>query len=209
MWTSLLSLLASLAGTGLLAVVSQVRFRISSHALLWATAGLVSAGMWVAGEWLPWTQTTYHLNAPFTFHATGTKTLVQKCCIPFQNVAWPAMLREALTMLVILVAVIAVNFLTPRWLAGAAMSALGVLYLADNFDWFASTIANPTVDPSSLPGRTAAEITQQGFVVTQQGLFGGWLALSASMLLIIVGAFRTIGALGKVAVETSVEIPFV
>jgi hypothetical protein len=197
LWVSLASFLSSLTGTVLLARRTGLRLKIGTQSLFWAVAGLTSASLWVLGDWFPWVQTTYHANSGFKFTGSGTNTLVIKCCTPFQNSTWPTTLRSVLSMLFILAAVLGINFLIPEWVSGVAMSSLGLLYLSDNLHWLASTIAAPILDPNKVPGWTVAKIASDGLSETQMGLFGGWISLGACIILIFIGVFRTIGAIGK------------
>jgi hypothetical protein len=118
------------------------------------------------------------------------------CCVPFQNDIVPANIREAATMLTLLVGSILLALVWRRTTSGVGLAALGLLYLSSSVSWIVG-LADPTISRGALlllfkiSPQQADSINLTG---TTSGLIGGWLATIAAAALFILGIMRLLAA---------------
>jgi hypothetical protein len=83
----------------------------------------------------------------------------------------------------------------PGWIAGASVIVLGILYFGDPLSWI-YTIAHNHPNPATVgvAGLTAARVARYHVTATVTALVGGWIALTASLGLIVLGVFRVLAS---------------
>ena len=182
-----------LGGIGCL-VTGGFAIKVDVPAVAWAAGGAVLAGLWIAGEWLPWQRWTY-LYTPVG--STQVSEISHwDCCVPFQNGSVPANIREAATMLTLLVGSILLALVWRRTTSGVGLAALGLLYLSSSVSWVVN-LADPTISREALllllkiSPQQADSLNVTG---TTSGLIGGWLATIAAIALVILGVMRLLAA---------------
>ena len=181
-----------LGGIGCL-LTGGFAIKVDVPAVAWAAGGAVLAGLWIAGEWLPWDRTTYRYTP---VGATQVSESHWDCCVTFQNHSVPANIREAATMLTLLVGSILLALVWRRTTSGVGLATLGLLYLSSSVSWVVG-LADPTISRETL--LSLLKITPQqansiNVTGTTSGLIGGWLATIAAIALVILGVMRLLAA---------------
>lgn len=181
-----------LGGIGCL-VTGGVAIKVDVPGVAWAAGGAVLAGLWIAGEWLPWDRTTVRYTS---VGATQVSESHWDCCVPFQNQSVPANIRAAATMLTLLGGSILLALVWRRTTSGVGLAALGLLYLSSSASWVVGH-TDPTIGRETLllmlkiSPQQADSINVTG---TTSGLIGGWLATIAAVALVILGVMRLLAA---------------
>lgn len=175
---------------------TEINFEVRRDSLRWAFLGVSIILLFQIGSFMNWTKTTLRItNGTNIWKDSNSKTWVKQCCIPFQNSSGPENVRTGLGILFSLLLVFGFVFIIPRFLSGVAVLSLGIILLSTPFSWLVD-IAKSSPDPATL-GYSSGDITQNGIVVNVSGLLGGWIALGASIMLIIQGIFMCLSSMAS------------
>lgn len=191
-WMSAASLIVSV-----LALVTGWRvfglyLQVDRPSLAWAGAAVATVMVYLLGQFLPWNRTIYRMAAPgVTFDQNGRSVLITDCCVPFRDGTWISASRTGAEFLSVLVLGIVTAFFARRWAAGVGLGVLGVLMLADPVAWVVGARTS-RIAPTDL--WSAREVEELRLSVEQEMLPGGWIALGASVLLVLIGVFRILSA---------------
>jgi hypothetical protein len=191
------ALASAAAGAVSAALLRRPSLVITPGGLVWGAGFLACAVAWVVGFWRAWTATTLHIGVPGgTLNATHTHDLTLTCCTAFGSAySFQEKLGSGLEIGIVLVAAVVLALCMPGWIAGASVVVLGILYFGDPLSWI-YTIAHNHPNPMTVgvAGLTAARVAQYHVTATVTALIGGWIALTASLGLIVLGVFRVLAS---------------
>lgn len=158
--------------------------------ILWAAVGAALGGLYVIGDSLNWLERVTHATVDgYRFTASGTSTVTTRCCTLLDRTGW-----ELGAELALLVLAIAVPLLAACWRLRATslglIAATGLLLLASPLSALVQIADGYT---PAKAGIGATQLQEGGIRVSQHVLPGLWIALGASVSLVIFAALRGLG----------------
>jgi hypothetical protein len=155
----------------------------------WALLAAVIGITYAIGFAMNWTETTVRATTPdYTFNATGTAEVSERCCTLADSRGWDLAGDLHLIIVSVLVLLVAAAW-RPGWAGFGALVGAGAVMAAFPLSGLINASETRTAEDLGFPSR---QITEAGLTVERTSLIGLWVTIIAAAAVLILAAVRAL-----------------